>query len=183
MPAKATVPMTCKTCGKDFLAIASDVKRRGAKYCSYQCSCVKEPIEDRLWRRVDKSGDCWVWTGGRYRKGYGKFDALQYAHRVSWEIHNGPIPKGLYVLHKCDNPPCVRPDHLFLGTLADNNADMLTKGRYNTKLSEDQVAEIKRMLNTGLYSQQEIADSFGVNQTLISFIKRGVVWSRISPLE
>lgn len=92
---------------------------------------------------------------------------------------NGPIPKGLNALHRCDNPPCVNPDHLFLGTLQDNNADMKTKGRKYTKLTEDQVKEIKLRLSRW-ESQQRIADDFGVNQTLVSFIKRGVVWNHVS---
>lgn len=76
-------------------------------------------------------GECWIWTGARMRYGYFQYGKkLIGAHRVAWELRNGPIPDGLYVLHRCDNPPCVRPDHLFLGTAADNTADMVAKGRY-----------------------------------------------------
>ena len=90
---------------------------------------------DRFWPKVDKSGDCWPWTGTRLPKGYGQFGrgrrgaGMAKAHRISWELHYGPIPEGLCVLHHCDNPPCVRPDHLFLGTQSDNLADMTAKGR------------------------------------------------------
>lgn len=92
-----------------------------------------EPAETRFWMRVDKSGECWTWTAARGDHGYGSFtddDGRSVsAHRFSHQLHYGPIPKGLVVCHKCDNPPCVRPDHLFLGTQADNVRDMQAKGR------------------------------------------------------
>lgn len=79
---------------------------------------------------LDRSGDCWVWTAGRYPSGYGKF-LRTGAHRVAWTLFVGPIPEGLWVLHGCDNPPCCRPGdgHLFLGTAQDNADDMWAKGR------------------------------------------------------
>lgn len=81
-----------------------------------------------FWSRVDKSGDCWLWTGARDGKGYGRL-GNKVASRLSWELSHGPIPRGKLVCHKCDNPPCVRPDHLFLGSPADNFYDMVAKGR------------------------------------------------------
>ena len=90
-------------------------------------------LEEYFWRRVEKSHGCWLWTAYRDSKGYGFAvpgrGQKQLAHRVSWVLHFGQIPDGLLVLHKCDNPPCVRPDHLFLGTHADNAADMVAKDR------------------------------------------------------
>lgn len=85
-----------------------------------------------FWSRVNKSIKCWEWIGHRDSKGYGKFhfkNKPESAHRVSFLIHNGIIPKGLYVLHKCDNRACVKPDHLYLGTQTDNMRDMYAKGR------------------------------------------------------
>lgn len=91
-------------------------------------------LQDRLWAKVDTAGECWTWTGTT-SQGYGKIQAGRrgegwlWVHRVSWELQNGPVPDGLQVLHRCDNPPCVRPSHLFLGTQVDNIRDMWAKGR------------------------------------------------------
>lgn len=87
-------------------------------------------VEERFWSFVAKSDGCWTWTGTTMR-GYGQFKTtrLEQAHRVSWRMHFGPIPAGRSVCHSCDNPPCVRPDHLWLGTHAQNMRDMALKGR------------------------------------------------------
>src|SRR6266850_5551698 len=88
--------------------------------------------EERFWAKVDKTGQCWVWTGGKFRCGYGvvKRDGkLLKAHRLAWQMHFGRIPDGAFIMHHCDNPPCVRPQHLFPGTNADNVADKIAKGR------------------------------------------------------
>ena len=96
---------------------------------------VLTPLVDRFWARVEKTATCWNWTGARLPKGYGMIgarswrDGWQCAHRVSWELHFGAIPDGLHCLHRCDNPPCVNPAHLWLGTNADNAADRDSKGR------------------------------------------------------
>lgn len=92
--------------------------------------------EFRFWFRVEKTEGCWTWKAARHpRDGYGAFwndeKRLVRAHRFSYQLHYGPIPDGLWVLHRCDDPPCVRPDHLFLGTAADNNNDRERKGRGN----------------------------------------------------
>lgn len=92
---------------------------------------------DRFWRKVRKTESCWLWIGSKRNKGYGAFvwstsagDIIQgRAHRFAWEMAFGPVPSGLCVLHTCDNPSCVRPEHLWIGTKSDNNRDMLTKGR------------------------------------------------------
>lgn len=83
-----------------------------------------------FWNYVNQTETCWLWKGSMYPNGYGSFKHHQKAHRVAFEICHGPIPSGLWVLHKCDNPPCVRPDHLFLGTPSDNARDMIKKNRH-----------------------------------------------------
>lgn len=93
------------------------------------------PLADRFWARVEKRGpdECWPWTGYRDAKGYGQIAlnrrTAEGAHRVSWALARGEIPDGIHVLHRCDNPPCCNPAHLFLGTHADNMWDMKAKGR------------------------------------------------------
>lgn len=88
----------------------------------------------RFWSKVDKTSTCWLWTGMPNGWGYGTFKVSagndRFAHRLSWEIHKGPIPKGLCVCHKCDRPICVNPDHLFLGSHRDNRDDAIRKGRW-----------------------------------------------------
>src|SRR4030043_140451 len=108
---------------------------------------------DRFWEKVNKTNSCWLWTASGTAQGYGRFrigHKKQLAHRISWEIHNGPIPIGMLVCHKCDNPPCVNPHHLFLGSISDNTKDMYLKKRRsqsranngNAKLNKKQVQSI-----------------------------------------
>jgi hypothetical protein len=96
---------------------------------------VVTPIQERFWLFVKKTEACWLWTGSVNGKGYGQISQHKrglrplQSHRFSWTLHFGAIPKGMRVLHRCDNPTCVRPDHLFLGTDMDNTKDMISKGR------------------------------------------------------
>lgn len=97
------------------------------------------PLAVRFWRRVNKTEGCWLWTGARQNRGgragggYGLIDGKNHAHRVSWELTHGPIPPGMCVLHKCDVKHCVNPEHLFLGSPAQNTRDMLIKRRNRNK--------------------------------------------------
>ncbi len=142
------------------------------------------PVADRFWPRVRKTAGCWEWTGRRYPRGYGAFTiggrGVQ-AHRVAWELARGLIPAGMLVCHACDNPPCVRPDHLFLGTQSDNMCDMAAKGRHpyprgedhhQARLSNADRAEIRRLYAAGGVTQAAIADRFGVCPSHVSRIVR-----------
>lgn len=124
--------------------------------------------------RPDASG-CVIWTGGKGRGLYGRVQMDKRrtsAHWAAWIIAHGPIPDGLHVLHRCDNPPCVNPDHLFLGTNADNRADCEAKGRHLRKLTLDECAAIKRLSKTGIL-QRELAERYGVGQQTISRVLHG----------
>jgi len=142
------------------------------------------PLADRFWEKVDKRGpgDCWDWMGCKNSGGYGqicngkKNEGMVYAHRVSWEIHNGPIPEGQCVLHRYDNRSCVNPAHLFLGTNADNTHDMMKKDRANFKNTKNNVHRIRRLIKSG-WPQKKIARLLGVDQTTISQINTGKTWA------
>jgi hypothetical protein len=147
------------------------------------------PFEERFWEKVDKSGDCWEWTAGRIPSGYGSVyyqEQRQPAHRVAWQLVNGPIPPGMFVCHRCDNPPCVRPDHLFLGTPADNSADRDRKGRSNpprgersrTRLTADDVIVIRDMRRLGA-SQAWLGRAYGLSPTAIAHICHRRTWRHV----
>jgi hypothetical protein len=133
---------------------------------------------ERFWKKVRKTEGCWEWIAAKQRFGYGVIRAddarhtLMPAHRFSWQLHRGPIPKGQFVLHRCDNPACVRPDHLFLGTQFDNMTDMTAKGKRPVKLNVAQVHVIKRLKGNGL-KLKEVATAFRVS---VSTIHR--IWDR-----
>ena len=132
---------------------------------------------------VSVSG-CWIWTGTCSHSGYGQIKEnyrTRLAHRVSWEIHNGAIPEGIVVCHRCDVPQCVNPAHLFLGTMKDNVADMLSKGRGsdrkgdkhpNSKISNSEILEIIRLHKAG-HMGKEIASRFGISRGYVSQLING----------
>jgi hypothetical protein len=155
------------------------------------------PLAERLRSRLDIPEDptaCWEFTGCRNHSGYGELTMRGYStkltHRLAYQLANGPIPAGLCVLHRCDNPPCCNPAHLFLGTRIDNNADMRAKGRDSTpprndvrgeknghaKLTAARVLEIRARAARGERITY-LADEFGVSHGLISGIVSGARWS------
>lgn len=147
------------------------------------------PIAERFWPKVKRAGpgECWLWTASTDKHGYGQMSSSRgrapwKSHRVSYELHKGRIPSGLVVRHRCDNPLCVNPAHLEIGTQADNAADMVRRGRLNPKvlanlnhrraLSPEQVAVAKRR-NAGGESKASIARDFGVDRTTVSLYING----------
>jgi len=143
----------------------------------------REDLAARFWAKVDKRGpdECWPWTGGKRRKGYGAIGEggrggkMLVASRLAYELQNGPIPEGHQVLHSCDNPPCCNGAHLFTGTNLDNIGDMREKGRQRyvggpRKLTEEQ----RQAIRLDTRPQDDIARDFGVDQSTISRIKREV---------
>lgn len=123
----------------------------------------------RFWDRVKVAGeaDCWVWTAGQHNRGYGRLrwnKEPEMAHRVSWQIVNGPIPDGLYILHTCDNPLCCNPNHLYAGTAQDNTNDMMNRDRFSatrpTKLRQKgwQIRRIQAQIAT-LAAQRDAIDT------------------------
>lgn len=147
---------------------------------------IKEKDVCRFWRHV-KKGDpeaCWVWQSSVIRSGYGRFSLdrkTRSAHRVSWRIHHGEIPAGLCVLHKCDNPPCINPNHLFLGTLTDNNRDTLNKGRHrhalnSAKINMKTAREIRRLYDGGEHDCYKLGKIYGLHRVTIQRLVRGIIW-------
>jgi len=148
---------------------------------------MKTTTEERFWEKVDKSGSCWIWTASTNGRGYGKFRISgKYAtvHRISYEMHKGPIPAEMVVMHSCDNRLCVNPDHLNVGTHADNVKDKVTKGREArgsthglSKLTEVQVLEIRAKYPS--WTQEELAAQYGVTTMCVSYIVHRKTWTHI----
>ena len=179
--------------------------RTGRNMCASHCHkkwrygspliCPRKPtVPGRFWSKVDKTGPlhpvlgrCWVWTGGKYQNGYGMFwykGKNRGAHRIAWEINEGVDPGELAVLHHCDNPSCVRPSHLFLGTDSDNTKDMYSKVRdgapegetcHFAKLTESKVQKIRNQCREGL-SVQVVARNFDVSRSTVYRILEGTTW-------
>lgn len=171
---------------------------------------IRDSTVKRFWNKVDKSGECWTWTASKNNKGYGQlmtepgeiFTTKRpvLAHRMSWMIHFGAIPKDMEICHKCDNPQCVNPNHLFLGTHTDNMRDMIRKGKGamnqpnvmtvcpekrhwgerngQAKLTASQVREIRIGFQIG-YSMNELGNMYGITRHAIGRIVRRQAWAHI----
>lgn len=141
-------------------------------------------VEDRFQAKVMKTESCWEWLATHNGRGYGLFrvdGTYQLAHRVSYTLYKGAIPQGLLVRHTCDNPNCVNPDHLEVGTNYDNRQDMMKRGRCpSSKLTPEQVKEIREILKSNHgRTLKDIGSQFGVSRQVISRIGTGEAYSHL----
>ncbi len=191
----------CSLCGLPF---KPNPKR--LRFCSKRCSGKaaamrhERPLAQRFADKVDRKGDdeCWPWIGCRDSKGYGRVQrggrgSPARAHRIAFELTFGTIPRGASVCHRCDNPPCCNPGHLFVGENAENVQDKLSKDRqakgsktahagechHSAKLTDAAVREIRLLAASGR-KQKDIAEHFGIRQNTVSRIVSGKSWSHVS---
>lgn len=173
----------------------------GSAYVGRKGGKIKLTVAEKFWARVDRTGGkkaCWPFSGGYKAKGgHGQIvigtrksgGILIGSHRLAWTLTNGPIPDGMCVCHRCDNPPCCNPSHLFLGTASENFADMRNKGRArggslpgernrNSKLTSQQVIEIREKYRSGK-TQREIGEEYGIGQTSVSYIVSQGGWRHL----
>ncbi|NVJ27312.1 HNH endonuclease [Myxococcus sp. AM011] len=161
-----------------------------------------KPLDERFWSKVAKAheNDCWLWQAAISHTGYGviglgrQADGIGYSHRLAWALSNGPIPEGLYVLHRCDNRRCCNPSHLFLGTHAENMRDAARKGRLasqsqpermvrgerhpNAKLN-DTIVQTIRALRAGGRSYRQIARHLGIPKSNVAAVALGRTWRHV----
>lgn len=178
MPTKATTPRICEQCGLEFHIVTAALRQPGqGRFCSRTCRDLgaTRPSAERFWPKVQRGDGCWEWRGGYNTCGYGSFwhnNKSTFAHRVAYELSYGTIPDGLWVLHRCDNRACVRPDHLFLGDRTDNVRDAAKKGRLVHRLSPTQRATIRARYADKSISQTDLAREYGVARTSIQQVLR-----------
>lgn len=187
----------CACCGKAFTSYQSQKRRFCSKPCYHKSLVGRSPkhagahmAPSHFFSFVDKTGDCWIWKGHINASGYGHISvngALVLAHRHAYALLHGSIPDGLFILHHCDNPPCVRADHLYAGTKADNARDRSARHRYrddrgsrhpSAKLHENAVIEIRRALSSGA-RPCDLATNHGVSVAAINSIGARRTWRHI----
>jgi hypothetical protein len=179
-----------KTCGSEA-CILQRIRERDRVY-------VIRPLAERFWEKVDKRGpdECWEWQAGRVRNGYGRIGTgvgreIDGAHRVSWQLHFGPIPAGMSICHTCDNPPCVNPAHLFVGTQDENWADMRAKGRdsepphrigeaVNTAVLTEPIVRACRQRYAAGERTAVLASEFGVSHSAMKRAIAGKTWRHVA---
>jgi hypothetical protein len=184
----------CKKCNKEFQKYIHKLHSTHPTYCSRLCTNNRNgtPIE-RFFKFISAQShpnDCWEWLGVKSHQGYGNFTFNNHpvrAHRFSWELHGGTIPEGLLVCHHCDNPSCVNPLHLYVGTHVDNNNDTIKRGRNIDRkgskhpcsvVTEKIALEIRSKSKQG-QTGQELSREYGLCEATISNIKNRKSWTHI----
>jgi len=180
----------CCICDQPFERPHSYGLRFRAAYCSFACYRRDRQSPERFWAYANRepgvllphmTTPCWVWQGGRYPDGYGSY-RKRGAHRMAYELTYGAIPRGVEVLHRCDNPPCINPEHLFLGTHAENMHDAINKGRMNAQhphLTADQVVAIRRRAATQPFTYSALAQEYGVSKYAIFDVIKRRSWKHL----
>lgn len=187
----------CKCdCGTESSVTGAALKSGKTK----SCGCLRKersPVESRFWSKVKRGQECWEWQAALFKTGYGKFNLngkTVKSHRLSWELANGEIPSGLFVLHRCDNRLCVNPSHLFLGTNQDNTDDMWSKGRQQdytnivkgedvglSVFTESQVRNIRMAWGQGNHATiKEFAATLGLPYSSTWKIIRRETWKHLT---
>lgn len=180
----------CDECGAEYRFPAS--KSKTSRFCSKPCQFAwrkhwRRSPEERFWERARPGGNpdqCWSWDGFLMAGGYpgiwegsGSDRKIHTGHRLSWQLHHGPIPDGFWVCHRCDNPSCTNPRHLFLGTPSDNAIDMVVKGRaFKPKLSPDDVIAIRKDSR----HPETLAHLYDVDESTIRCVKRLSTWKFVA---
>lgn len=198
-PKSTKVIRSCEVCKKTYLIKASAAARGRGRFCSRTClgnGHTVKPLAERFWAKVVKTNGCWFWSGN-HRNGRPQFrfprqtkNSSTNASRVAWELTNGAIPNGLLVCHNCpggDNPACVNPAHMFLGTQRDNREDASRKGQLccgerhpNTKFSDQVVRLIRQRYAAGDVTQKQLAIEYGVTGTAIHRIISRENWKHVT---
>lgn len=167
---------------KNFHQRSEDRKRKKMEWrekCHHQRY---KTTEERFWEKVDKSGECWEWTACKDKDGYGFFrhdGKNKKAHRFVFEMEGIDVPSGMLVCHHCDNPSCVKQDHLFIGDNSANQRDAAKKGRCrSSRLGQEEINQIRKLRNDGL-SGPKIAALFGISSHTVYAIEHEAKWSYV----
>lgn len=182
-------------CGKEKIANTVSLVYGHTRSCGCISSVTRRDYDQFSLEKLKKSinilsSGCWEWEKSKHRQGYGHFPykgKIELAHRISWILHNGKIPEHVCVCHRCDNPSCCNPDHLFLGNTQDNCLDKEAKNRgnqpkgskhYNSKLKENQIIQMRNLREKG-FTYLEISKKFGISRCHVGLIIRRECWKHV----